>query len=106
MPLKQFDYMSFGRPMVVTDCRETAALVNALESGVVVQDTPYALAQGVMKLLENRDLAMRLGQNGYRAIQSAHSWPHRAAQLLQMIEGLEQNTNLARGQQMTIEERR
>jgi glycosyltransferase involved in cell wall biosynthesis len=106
MPLKQFDYMSFGRPMVVTDCRETAALVNALESGVVVQDTPYALAQGVMKLLENRDLAMRLGQNGYRAIQSAHSWPHRAAQLLQMIEGLEQNTNVARGQQMTIEERR
>jgi glycosyltransferase involved in cell wall biosynthesis len=89
MPVKQFDYMSFGRPLVVTDCQDTATLIKELQSGVVVQDTPDALAQGIIKLLQNPNLAIRLGQNGYQAIQAAHSWPHRAARLLQMIEGLE-----------------
>jgi glycosyltransferase involved in cell wall biosynthesis len=90
MPVKQFDYMSFGRSLVVTDCQDTAALIKELQSGVVVEDTPEALAQGIIELLQNPDLAIRLGQNGYQAIQAAHSWPHRAARLLQIIEGLEE----------------
>jgi glycosyltransferase involved in cell wall biosynthesis len=106
MPVKLFDCMAFGLPLVVTACRDMAAFVQDLEAGLVVGDRADELAQGIMRLLADRDLAMRLGQNSYRAIQSAHSWPHRAAQLLQMIEGLEQNTNVARRQQTTIEERR
>jgi len=90
MPVKLFDYMSFGRPVVATACRDTAALVNELDAGLIVDDTADGIAQGIMRLLEDPDLATRLGQNGYQAIQSTHAWPHRAAQLLQMIEALEQ----------------
>lgn len=90
MPVKMFDYMSFGRPLVVTACRDAATLVDKLEAGLVVEDTVDSLAQGIIRLLEDPGLAARLGQNGYRAIQAAHSWPHRAARLLQMIETLEQ----------------
>lgn len=94
LPIKLFDYMSFGRPLVVTACRDTADLVTQLEAGIVVEDTPESLAEGILKLLENPDLATRLGQNGYRAIQTTHAWSHRAARLLELIEGLEEN-NLA-----------
>jgi glycosyltransferase involved in cell wall biosynthesis len=90
MPVKLFDYMSFGRPVVATACRDTAALVNELEAGLTVDDTADGLAQGITRLLEDPGLATRLGQNGYQAIQSAHAWPHRAARLLQIIEALEQ----------------
>jgi glycosyltransferase involved in cell wall biosynthesis len=90
MPVKLFDYMSFGRPLVVTTCHDTAALVNELEAGLVVEDTVDSLAQGIIRLLEAPGLAARLGRNGYQAIQTAHSWPHRAAWLLQMIETIEQ----------------
>jgi glycosyltransferase involved in cell wall biosynthesis len=89
MPVKLFDYMSFGRPVVVTACHDMAALVHELEVGLVVEDTAEGLAQGIARLLEDRDLAARLGRNGYRAIQRTHSWSHRAAQLLQMVEALE-----------------
>ncbi len=89
MPVKLFDYMSFGRPLVVTACRDTGALVSELQAGLVVQDTAEALAQGITQLTENRDLAERLGQNGYHAIQTAHAWPHRATQLMLMMEALE-----------------
>jgi hypothetical protein len=90
VPLKLFDYMSFGRPVVATACRDIAALVNELEAGLIVDDTADGIAQGIMRLLEDPGLATRLGQNGYQAIQTAHAWPHRAARLLQMIEALEQ----------------
>ena len=45
-----------------------------------------------MQVLEDPNLATRLGQNGYQAIQTAHSWPHRAARLLQMIETIERQS--------------
>jgi glycosyltransferase involved in cell wall biosynthesis len=89
VPVKLFDYMAFGRPLVTTGCRDTAALVNELEAGIVVDDTADSLAQGIIHLLENPDLATRLGQNGYRAIQTAHAWSHRAARLLDMVEAIE-----------------
>jgi glycosyltransferase involved in cell wall biosynthesis len=90
MPVKLFDCMAFGLPLVVTACRDMAAFVKEMEAGLVVEDAADGLAQGIMRLLADRDMAIRLGQNGYRAIQAAHSWPHRAAWLLQMIEGLEE----------------
>jgi glycosyltransferase involved in cell wall biosynthesis len=89
MPVKLFDYMSFGRPLVITACRDTAALVQALESGLVVDDTVEALAQGIIRLIEDPELAARLGRNAYQAIQNAHSWTHRAQRLMHMIEKIE-----------------
>jgi glycosyltransferase involved in cell wall biosynthesis len=89
IPVKLFDYMSYGRPLVVTACRETAALVRELEAGLVVEPTAAALADGISRLIENPALTRRLGENGYRAIQTAHSWSHRAKRLLQMIEEIE-----------------
>lgn len=89
MPVKLFDYMSFGKPIVATACRDSAALLNKLEAGLIVEDTVDGLARGIIHLLEDRNLATRLGQNGYQAIQTAHSWSHRAAQLLRMIETVE-----------------
>jgi glycosyltransferase involved in cell wall biosynthesis len=89
VPVKLFDYMSFGRPIIATVCRDTAALIGQLEAGLVVEDTVESLSQGIIRLLKDHNLATRLGQNGYQAIQQAHSWPHRAEQLLQMIENTE-----------------
>ncbi|MGH7453875.1 MAG: glycosyltransferase, partial [bacterium] len=89
VPAKLFDFMSYGRPLVVTTCRNTAMLVNELEAGLIVEDNAKALARGIMRLIEDPDLAVRLGSNGYRTIQTAHSWSHRAKQLLQMIEEIE-----------------
>lgn len=82
--------MAFGLPQVVTHCRDMAALVRETGAGLVVQDAVDDLAQGIMSLLQNRDLASRLGQNAYQAVQTSHSWSHRAAQILAAIEQIEQ----------------
>ena len=90
MAVKLFDCMAFGLPQVVTDCREMAAFVREVDAGLVVQDSVNDLAQGIMRLLQDRDLAARLGQNAYQAVQTSHSWGHRAAQILAAVEHIEQ----------------
>jgi len=90
MPVKLFDCMAFGLPQVVTRCCDMAALVKETDTGLVVQDSVDDLAQGIIHLLQDRDLASRLGHNAYQAVQTSHSWGHRAAQILAAIEQIEQ----------------
>jgi len=86
LPVKLFDYMSFGKPIVATNCDEMAKWVNECNSGLVVEDTPEDFANGIIRLFDNPDLAKELGKNGYRAIQGRHSWRHRAEDLLRIME--------------------
>jgi glycosyltransferase involved in cell wall biosynthesis len=86
LPIKLFDYMSFGKPVVVTDCAEPARYVHESNCGLVVEATAERLASGIVALFDNPDLARRLGTNGYQAIQARHSWRHRAEELLTILE--------------------
>lgn len=53
------------RPMVVSDARGFADTVIHEETGLVVpKDDPRALAEAIVRLLRDRELAARLGRNG------------------------------------------
>ncbi len=90
MPVKLFDYMSFGRPTVATACHDMAQFVRQHQVGIVVEDTVDALATGILALLENPELTTQLGRNAYDLVQTTHNWNARAAALWQMISALEQ----------------
>jgi glycosyltransferase involved in cell wall biosynthesis len=89
MPVKLLDCMAFGLPQVVTACRDMAAFVQEVDCALVVEDSVEGLAEGMSRLLQDRNLAVGLGNNGYDAVQTSHSWAHRAAQILEMIERIE-----------------
>src|SRR5688572_1020100 len=50
LPIKLFDYLSYGRPMLVTDCTEQARIVREADAGLVVGDDVDALAGGIAGL--------------------------------------------------------
>jgi hypothetical protein len=52
LPIKLFDYLSYGRPLLVTDCVEQAAIVSEAGVGIVSGDAPDQLALGIQRLLE------------------------------------------------------
>ena len=89
MPYKLFDYMSFGRPIVATNCKETAKFIRENEVGIVIDSTPEDFAAGIIKLLDDRELAKRLGQNALSLIEKKHSWKHRAKELVEIMERYE-----------------
>ena len=85
MPVKLFDTMSYGRPLVVTPNRAMAAVVERWQAGLVVQAEAQALADGLLRLLSEPALAAELGHNAYQAVQSENAWLHRAQRVLQLV---------------------
>ena len=89
IPYKLFDYMSFGRPIVTTNCKEMAKFVRETEVGIVTDSTPEDFAAGIIKLLDDRELAKKIGQNALSLIEKKHSWKHRARELIAIMEKYE-----------------
>lgn len=85
VPIKVFEYLGYGRPLIVTDASETAAIVQAAGCGVVVADTPEGLAAGIEAVASAgpRQLA-RWGKAARRAA-AANSWDARAARILELL---------------------
>lgn len=79
-PLKLFETLACGVPVVVTDFSGQADLVRKYGCGLVVSsDDPHALAEAVAYLYQNLAVAKTMGQRGRKAIEEEHSWDKRAA---------------------------
>ena len=84
-PLKVFDYMAAGVPMVASDL---PALHDVLQDGenalLVPPDDPEALATAIRRLLVNPGLADRLRRTAFDGV-GAFTWDARAARILQAL---------------------
>lgn len=75
MPVKLFDSMAAGRPLVVTPRIETRMVVERAEAGLVASgDRPEDLAEALMVVLADPGLAARLGSNGRAAAERDYDW--------------------------------
>src|SRR5262249_4782932 len=68
--LKQFEYMAMQRPIVASDLPSTREILHNEQSALLVPpDDPIALANGIRRALEDRELRERLSAEAYRAVQ-------------------------------------
>lgn len=80
-PLKVFETMASGVPVIVTDHPGQAHLVRSEECGLVVPpDDPPAIAAAVRRLANEETTACRQGRRGREATVNRHSWRRRARQ--------------------------
>lgn len=82
-PLKLFEYMAAGVPIVATALPATKEVLRHGENGWLVQpDSPFALAEGVRHVLANGCLASALA---HQATQDAklYSWERRATRIME-----------------------
>jgi glycosyltransferase involved in cell wall biosynthesis len=62
LPVKLFDSLAAGRPLVVTPRTETVAIVEPNQVGLVTaDDRPESIAAAILRLLEDQDLARSMG---------------------------------------------
>jgi glycosyltransferase involved in cell wall biosynthesis len=88
VPIKVFEYLGYGRPLIVTDTEETAAIVRGAECGVVVPDSANGLADGIVAVATaGPDQVRRWGEAARRAA-TENSWEVRALKILELL-GLE-----------------
>ena len=87
LPVKLFDYLACGRPVVATNCKETARILRSHECGLVADFNAQDLAEKIIQLLSNRELALRMGANGRKVIESIYNWDTMAKKLLKVVSG-------------------
>ncbi len=86
MPVKLFGYLSYGLPVVVTNCTEVASFVRKNGVGLVVTDDSHAIAAGVRDMVANPTAYRRYYDNLVQAIKSDHLWIHRAGKVAADLE--------------------
>ena len=76
-PVKIFDYLACGRPVIASAIPSVSATF-LQEAGValVPPDDPAALAQAVMVLLNDPDRQVRMASIGRRFVKQRFSWTH------------------------------
>ena len=85
LPVKLYEYLAFGRPLLVTDCAEQAALVRSTDAGVVVGDDSEALASGIARLASSSPERLAAWSEAAHRAAMAHAWPRRAERILELL---------------------
>lgn len=81
-PLKVFESLACGVPVIVSDYPGMADLVRQAQCGLVIppQDAK-ALAQAVSRLWKNPEERIAMGKRGRAIIEKAHNWDRRAGEI-------------------------
>jgi glycosyltransferase involved in cell wall biosynthesis len=78
-PLKLYESLACGVPVVVTDFPGQAEFVREHNCGLVVPpESPLSIAKAVSLLSENVTMRQEMGARGSRAVIQSHSWQCRA----------------------------
>ncbi len=95
LPLKVFDYLAAGRPIVATDIPTHRTVLNEQRAVLVPPDT-RGLAEGILTVLRDPERAMRLG-HAARAYAEEHlGWSSFVASLGQLYEEVHRHAAVTR----------
>lgn len=88
-PLKLFEAMASGVPVIVTDLPFQGEVVQTRETGIVIpMASPAALARAVNELATAPSTATRFGRNGRAYVEDFASWERRAAEVAEKMTSL------------------
>lgn len=85
LPVKLFDYLASGRPVVATNCRETAHILQTYKCGLVSDFNAKDFSEKIMTLLADRTLAKRMGANGRKLIEEVYNWDYMAKKIIAIV---------------------
>jgi glycosyltransferase involved in cell wall biosynthesis len=97
-PLKIYQYLRSGRPTVATNLR-THTQVLSNETAVLVEATPQAMADGIIRVLEDPTYARTVGENAARLAATEYSEEAYIAKTRRAVEILFAGTGSAAAQE-------
>lgn len=82
-PLKNFEYMGLGKPIVATAVgQQKEIFIDRFNALLVEERNPEALAEAIVEIYRNPDIASFIAQNALREALEKHTWHNRAQRIL------------------------
>lgn len=89
LPIKMFEYMSAGVPVIASDFPLWREIVVGNGCGLCVDPMdPKAIATAINHLVEHPDEARQMGNNGRRAVLERYNWSVEKSKLLQFYKDI------------------
>lgn len=85
VPVKIMEYLSYGRPLLVTDLDETARIVRGAGCGIVVPDTTDGLADGIRQLATASAEQLDAWSRAATLAAERESWHARAEHVVEVL---------------------
>ncbi len=94
IPHKLFHYMYFSKPVVASNCNPLVRILNEEKAGVIFNSGDAAdLANKVLSIYKDKNLAKIYGENGRKAVLSKYNWEKASQKLIELYEKLEKEIN-------------
>jgi glycosyltransferase involved in cell wall biosynthesis len=83
LPVKLFEYMASGLPVVASNFPETSKIVREANCGILVdpEKSPALIAEAIKEWWTNPEIPRTLGQNGYQAARKKYHWEKISGQI-------------------------
>lgn len=90
LPVKLFEYMAAGLPVIASDFPLIKGVVEQAECGILVDplDDPQSIAEQVKDWWQNPSHPRKLGANGRKAILERYNWEARMQELVELYRSL------------------
>lgn len=86
VPVKLMDYLSYGKPIVATECKAMTAILRPAGAAVLVRDVANDLADGILHILTRPEEARLLaGRARAFAVDPGHTWHARARTIISTL---------------------
>ncbi|MEM9884587.1 MAG: glycosyltransferase family 4 protein [Bacteroidota bacterium] len=88
---KIFQYLAFGKPVIVSDCPAQQNLIEQYQCGLVFKNQSVeGIAEKITQLYEDQTLYKQLSENAKKAIETHLNWEILSKELVQLYEQLDQ----------------
>jgi glycosyltransferase involved in cell wall biosynthesis len=88
-PVKMFEYMAAGIPIVASDFTLWKDIITTVDCGICVDPrNPQKIAEAVTWLYENPTDAKKMGENGKKAIITKYNWETESEKLFDLYSEL------------------
>ena len=89
LPIKLFEYMAAGVPVIASDFPLWREIVDSVGCGVLVDpNKPEEIAAAMRWMLENPEETETMGQRGRAAVLKQFNWDNEAETLIQTYESI------------------
>jgi glycosyltransferase involved in cell wall biosynthesis len=89
---KLFQFMGLGLPVIVSDCPSQVNIIKKYDCGLVFKaEDEHDLAEKIVMLYQDINLAKKLGQNGKKCIEIDLNWERTSESLIHLYDSLIHN---------------